>query len=46
MALDSTGRSTLYQVVSWARLPIQVPLVWWAVAVARQAGQDQARETK
>jgi uncharacterized membrane protein len=46
MALDSSGRSTLYQVAVWARLPIQAPLIWWAVAVARQAGRDQARDTR
>jgi uncharacterized membrane protein len=46
MALDSSGRSTLYQAAAWARLPIQAPLIWWAVAVARQAGRDQARETR
>ena len=46
MALDSSGRSTLYQAAAWARLPIQVPLIWWAVAVAHQAGRDQARETR
>ena len=46
MALDSTGRSTLYQLAAWARLPVQVPLIWWAVTVARQAGRDQARETR
>ena len=46
MALDSSGRSTLYQGAVWARLPIQAPLIWWAVAVARQAGRDQARDTR
>ncbi len=46
MALDSTGRSTLYQAAVWARLPIQGPLIWWAVAVARQARRDQLRETR
>ena len=46
MALDSTDRSTLYQLGVWARLPIQVPLVWWAVSIARKASQDQVRETR
>jgi uncharacterized membrane protein len=46
MALDSTDRSALYQVAVWARLPVQVPLIWWAAAVARQAGRDQARDTR
>jgi uncharacterized membrane protein len=46
MARDSTDRSTLYQVAVRARLPVQVPLVWWAAAIARQAGRDQPRETR
>jgi len=46
MALDSSGRSTLYRAATWARLPIQAPLIWWAAAVARHAGRDQARETR
>lgn len=46
MALDSTDRSTIYQVAVWARLPIQLPLVCWAAAVARHAGRDQPRETR
>jgi uncharacterized membrane protein len=37
MALDSGGRSTGYQAGAWARLPLQVPLIWWAVSVARSA---------
>lgn len=36
MALDSTDRSTLYRVGVWARLPLQVPLVLWAVSIARR----------
>ncbi|MEP6759875.1 MAG: MauE/DoxX family redox-associated membrane protein [Sporichthyaceae bacterium] len=36
MALDSTDRSLPYQVAVWTRLPIQVPLIWWAIAIARQ----------
>ena len=47
MALDSTGRSTLYQVGVWARLPVQVPLVVWAVSIARNArAADQPRVTR
>lgn len=46
MALDSTDRSTLYQVGVWARLPVQVPLVVWAVSIARQAARDQERVTR
>ena len=46
MALDSTDRSTLYQVGVWARLPVQVPLVVWAASIARQAQRDQERVTR
>ena len=35
MALDADGRSEAYQWVTYARLPLQVPLVVWAVSVAR-----------
>lgn len=40
MALDAGARSAAYQVGVWARLPVQVPLVWWAVAIARRSGPD------
>jgi uncharacterized membrane protein len=39
MALSSAGRSDAYQVGVWARLPLQVPLVAWAVSVARPAAR-------
>jgi Predicted membrane protein len=39
MALGSGGRSDAYQVGVWARLPVQIPLIAWAVAVARQAAR-------
>ncbi len=35
MALDATDRSELYRAATYARLPVQVPLVAWAVQVAR-----------
>jgi uncharacterized membrane protein len=35
MALDASGRSALYRAATYARLPVQVPLVAWAVQVAR-----------
>ncbi|MGZ4594901.1 MAG: DoxX family protein [Actinomycetes bacterium] len=35
MALDSGGRSVAYQAGTWARLPLQLPLVWWGASVAR-----------
>jgi uncharacterized membrane protein len=40
MALDSGRGSGVYQALSWARLPLQAPLVWWAATVAR-AGRDE-----
>ena len=39
MALDSRRRSTAQQAVALARLPLQVPLVAWAVSVARLSGR-------
>lgn len=35
MAWDAGERSTAYRVVTYARLPLQVPLVLWALSVAR-----------
>jgi uncharacterized membrane protein len=37
MALDSGRGSGLYRAGAWARLPLQVPLVWWAANIARSA---------
>jgi uncharacterized membrane protein len=37
MALGSGGRSDVYQAGVWARLPLQIPLIAWAVSVARPA---------
>jgi uncharacterized membrane protein len=39
MALHSGDKSGLYQLGAWARLPVQLPLIAWAVAVARRAGR-------
>ena len=38
MAVNAHERDARFQVVALARLPLQVPLVWWAVAVARRTG--------
>lgn len=38
MALDAADRSIAYRAAAYARLPVQVPLVLWAVWVARRAG--------
>jgi uncharacterized membrane protein len=39
MALGSGGRSEVYQAGAWARLPLQLPLIAWAVSVARPASR-------
>lgn len=35
MALDAGGRSPAYLAAVWGRVPLQVPLVLWAVRTAR-----------
>jgi uncharacterized membrane protein len=35
MALDAGDRSAAYRAATYARLPVQVPLVLWAISVAR-----------
>jgi uncharacterized membrane protein len=35
MALGSSGRSDAYQAGVWARLPLQIPLIAWALSVTR-----------
>ena len=35
MAITARDGSALGQVLTCARLPLQVPLIWWALAVAR-----------
>jgi uncharacterized membrane protein len=37
MAVDSAGRPGWYRALTYARLPLQVPLVLWARSVARGA---------
>jgi len=37
MALDAGDRSDAYRWATYARLPLQVPLVWWGVSAARSA---------
>ncbi len=37
MAMDAGDESAAYQAVAYARLPLQVPLILWAIAVARRA---------
>jgi uncharacterized membrane protein len=43
MALDVDHRSTTYRAVTYARLPLQVPLVVWAVSIARWTGRGRGR---
>jgi uncharacterized membrane protein len=38
-ALASENASTAYTALTLARLPLQVPLVWWAVSVARRSAR-------
>ncbi len=40
MALDSGGTSGLYQAAAWVRLPLQVPLIAWALDIARHSGRE------
>lgn len=42
MALDAADHSAGYRALTYARLPLQIPLVWWAVAVARRATPRRA----
>lgn len=37
MALRWSGKPLSYKAVAWARLPLQVPLVWWALRVSGDA---------
>ena len=39
MALDAPARRPRYRALAYARLPVQVPLVLWAVSVARGAAR-------
>jgi uncharacterized membrane protein len=43
MALNSDGRAAWYEAAAVGRLPLQIPLVWWAVSVARDSGRRSAR---
>ena len=38
MALDADGRSVAYRWATYLRLPVQVPLVLWAVSIGRKDG--------
>ena len=38
MAVDWRRRPPAYRVVAYARVPMQAPLIWWALRVAGRAG--------
>ena len=40
MALDAGDHSQAYRLGTYARLPLQLPLIWWAVSVARGASRS------
>jgi uncharacterized membrane protein len=42
MAVRASGKDPRYVAATYARLPLQVPLVWWAVRVARRDRQRPA----
>jgi uncharacterized membrane protein len=42
MALDWRARPAPFKAAAYARLPLQVPLVWWAARVARAARRESA----
>lgn len=44
MALDAADGSAVERAVTWGRLPLQVPLVWWAWRVARP--RDRAARSR
>jgi uncharacterized membrane protein len=46
MARDADGRSTTYRAVVYARLPVQVPLVLWALAVAGTASRRDEHQAR
>jgi uncharacterized membrane protein len=37
MALHWNRKDPLYRAIGWGRLPLQVPLVLWALRIARSA---------
>jgi uncharacterized membrane protein len=44
MALDAEGESDAYRWATYARLPLQVPLVLWAVSAARSTRTGRPAE--
>jgi uncharacterized membrane protein len=43
MALDADGRADAYRWATYARLPVQVPLVLWAASIARRGARHHRR---
>ncbi len=44
MAVDWNHQGAVKAALAWARLPLQVPLIWWALRV-RRASHGDARKT-
>ncbi|MDQ4092191.1 MAG: hypothetical protein M3143_01870 [Actinomycetota bacterium] len=45
MAIDWSGRSTWMRALAYGRLPLQIPLVLWAVLVYRRGAVRPGRDT-
>jgi uncharacterized membrane protein len=45
MALDWRRRPPRYRAAAYARLPLQAPLIWWALRVAGQGANTSSRTT-
>ncbi|MCA2213926.1 DoxX family protein [Jidongwangia harbinensis] len=45
MARDSRHRPPAYRTAAYARLPLQAPLIWWALRVAGRAGVPAGSRT-
>lgn len=41
MALDWSHQGAVKATVAWARLPLQLPLIWWALRVRRHSTTSQ-----
>ncbi len=44
MALDVRGASLGHRLITWGRLPLQVPLVFWAAQIARHTRASRSRD--
>lgn len=46
MAIDWSDRSAGEQAIAYGRLPLQIPLIWWAWRVARPRGVRAGRRVR